>query len=66
MMAEVDKAKYEIIKKMGGYQEVSKLLKREKTLGLIRYLDYCGISYGKLDALMVQYRRDHDIAPEPI
>ncbi len=60
------KDKYEIIKKMGGYKEVNALLKKPMNIGLIRYLDYCGISYSKLSALLVEYRRDHDIAPEPI
>jgi len=51
---------------MGGYKEVNALLMKPMNIGLIRYLDYCGISYSKLSALLVEYRRDHDIAPEPI
>lgn len=64
-MAQVNEEKYEIIKKMGGYDEVNKLLKKDKNIGLIRYLEYCGITYGKLDALMIEYRRDHNIPVEP-
>lgn len=65
-MAQVNEEKYEIIKKMGGYDEVNKLLKKDKNIGLIRYLEYCGITYGKLDELMIEYRRDHNIPIEPI
>lgn len=59
------KDKYAIIKKMGGYKVVNDLLKKPMNIGLIRYLEYCEITYGKLDALMQEYRRDHDIETEP-